>query len=209
MIAVQEVLSRVGTILHDLGHLRWTETELIKWVNDGTSEIVIRRPSAGAKNTTLELVQGTRQKLPPNANLLLDIVRNENGRPISLADRKQIDDSYPMWHEETPVTAVQHFTYDDRSPQTFFVYPSIVDGTRVEAVISFKPDDVATSADTIDLSPQYLPPLVNYIIWRSLSKESEYGNANLAISYYQAFSESIGTNNAMSVAVSPNQEQPK
>lgn len=209
MIAVQEIVNRIEIALNDVGNIHWTPTELLLWINDAASEVVIRRPPATATIQTLTLASGTLQTIPNTARMLLDVVRGGNGWPISQADRQLLDQQSPGWHIEAESDIIQHFTYDVRSPTNFYVYPPAVAGTQVEALLSLSPVAVTAFTDTIDMESQYLVPLTNYVLWRSLSKESEYGNTQLANNYFQAFTDSIGNSNAMTLAVSPDEVSPK
>ena len=47
MIAVADVLDRLAILLVDEDFTRWTKPELLGWINDAVSEIIIRRPAAG------------------------------------------------------------------------------------------------------------------------------------------------------------------
>ena len=47
-------------------------------------------------------------------------------------------------------------------------------------------------------------PLVSYILYRALAKDSEYANGALAAAHFQAFNEALGANNQMTAAASPN-----
>ncbi|MNL56529.1 hypothetical protein D3C87_1800310 [compost metagenome] len=71
----------------------------------------------------------------------------------------------------------------------------------MEAKFSERPPAVADITDTLDLDLAYIGPLVSYILYRAMSKDSEYANGQLAIAHFQAFSEALGTNNAVTQAV--------
>jgi len=209
MIAVQDIIDRVGIALNDEDNIRWTVEELLLWINDGASEIVIRRPPATAEHLYIALTSGTLQAVPSNARMLLDIVRGQDGYPISQVDRMQLDTQSPGWHIEPETDVIQHFTYDVRKPDSFYVYPPAIAGTTVEALLSMSPIVVTAATDIIEIDGQYLVPLTNYVLWRAMAKESEYGNVNLAVSYFQSFTDSIGSNNQMTIAVSPDEATPK
>lgn len=209
MIAVADVLSRVGLILNDVEFVRWTKPELFGWINDGAGEIVIRRPPAGAKTVELSLVAGVKQSLPENSHLLMDIVRNlPNGRRITVAERHRLEESVPNWYGMSGSAVVRHYSYEDRNPQQFYVYPPALAATKVEAVIACVPPKIADETAMLELGAEYIGPLVSYVVYRALLKDSEYANGQVAVAHFQAFSEALGTNTQVSIDASPTRAKP-
>jgi hypothetical protein len=206
-----EVDQRLNDVLQDASRKRWTAEERVRWINDGVSEIVIRRPAAHAQSLTLTLVAGSLQTLPAGGVELLDIPRNitaadKPGRAVRRIDRALLDDTLPDWHSGREQTAVKHFTFDERLPKEFYVYPPVKAGTKIEAKVSTLPARIAALTDQIDLDPLYIAPLVSYVAYRAQSKDSEYGNGAVAIAHFNAFNEALGTQNQSTLAASPNQE---
>lgn len=201
-ISVSEVLTRVAIVLQDEEHVRWTEEELILWLNDAASEIVIRRPAARAITEDLTLEEGPFQELPEGAVQLLDVVRNIPGRSISRVMRRLLDDQFSDWYVLSPAKtkAIKHYTLDDDTPTQFYVYPPAKAGLKVEVKYSCVPPKVASPTDMLDLDRAYIGPLVSYVLYRSHAKDSEYANGAVAVAHFQAFNEALGTQNAVSAA---------
>lgn len=202
-IPVSEILVKAGTVLNDSDFVRWTEPELIGWINDGASEIVIRRPSARAITEAVSLVAGVLQKLPADGIQLLDIPSTVDGYPVRRTDRQLLDDQFPGWRR-MKAGRTKHYTYDERTATAFYVYPPAVAGAQVELFYSAPPAEVTSNADTLDLDRAYLSPLVSFILYRALAKDSEFANGAIAAAHYQAFETALGTQNQTSAAVSPN-----
>lgn len=207
MIKVSDILTNAGFLLEDVDHDRWSPSELISWLNDAINELAIRRPPAFSEHTVLTLTEGARQQLPDNSNVLLDVIMNlPSMRAVTRVDRKLMARMNPEWFAMTPSDVIKHFMYDDKDTDKFYVYPPAQEGTQLE-ILHVKVPTVTSIDDTIPTQEQYRVPLLNYIMWRSLSKDSELGAVNLAVSYFQAFNEAIGTNNTISMVVSPNQRE--
>lgn len=210
-IAVSEILVRVGDLLNDAEHVRWSEEELIRWINDSPSALLSRRPAAISRTDTLVLVAGTLQNIPSDGVLLLDVVRNMGsdgatpGRPIRRSDRQQIDDIDPDWHTATAKATIQQYTFDDRLPKSFYVYPPAVAGTQVELLYAALPEPVSDPADTLAIGAEYIDPIVNYVVYRANAKDSEFAQGTIAAAYFQAFEASLGVKSAVDVNASPNQ----
>ena len=204
MIRAGDVLQRAAIILNDEDFVRWTKDELFAWLNDAACEIVIRRPAAGAVTGEVALVAGSLQHLPDGAIELLDVVRNVGGKPVRRTDRQLLDDSMPSWQQMRPASAIKHYTFDERTPKVFYVYPPAQAGTKVEALYSAAPAAVAADDDMLQLDRAYIGPLVSYILYRALAKDAETSNGQLAAAHFQAFTEALGTNNMMTAEASPN-----
>lgn len=202
-IPVSEILQKASIILNDEDFVRWTQPELIGWLNDAASETVIRRPSAHAVTLLVELQAGVLQDLPEGAIQLLDIPATEQGYPISRTDRQLLDQQAPGWRR-AKAGRTRHYTYDDRSSTTFYVYPAAVAGAKVELFYSSSPASVSAIADLLDLDRVYIGPLISYVLYRALAKDSEYANAALATAHYSAFNDALGQQNQTASAVSPN-----
>ena len=209
MIAVADVLARVGLILNDVDFVRWTKAELFGWINDAAGEIVIRRPPAGAKTIEVTLISGVSQTLPAGSHLLMDVVRNlPTGRRITAAERHRLEESVPNWYGMAASSTLRHYCYEDRNPQQFYVYPPATAGAKVEAVIAFVPPKISDETATLELGAEYIGPLVSYVVYRALLKDSEYANGQVAVAHFQAFSEALGTNTQVSLDASPTRAKP-
>lgn len=203
-----DVTTRAAIILQDEDNVRWPVSELLGWVNDGAKEVVIRRPAAHATVATLTLVVGDSQELPAAGIQVLDIICNiaandSRGRAITLVSAQLLDDIDPSWRTATPASSAYHYTFDERAPRRFGIYPAVAAGTKVEAKYSSAPAAADDAADAIDLPDEYLPALVSYVLYRAYAKDSEFANGAFATAHYQAFEAALGINNATTAAASP------
>ena len=67
-----DVFTRVSRVLQDEAKVRWAEPELAEWLTDALRVLVLVRPDAAMANTTMDLVEGSRQTLPADGLRLLD-----------------------------------------------------------------------------------------------------------------------------------------
>jgi len=211
-IKAQQIVDRAGVILQDTTSVRWPESELLDWLNDGQRETVLLDPSAHADNETVRLVSGSKQNFndlasdPDNSGTnigagirLIDVVRNMGtggstpGRSVTVIERKIIDYQVPDWHSGQTAAEAMHFMHDERDPKTFYVYPPQPGtGTNyVELLYSSSPQDV-TLSDSISLDDVYANALLDYVLYRAYSKDADFGSAQLANAHYKAFSQSLG-----------------
>lgn len=210
MIRVGDVLARLGHLLNDPTLTTWTDEELVAWVNDGAAAIVDRRPAARTVIRAHVLAEGSLQRLPAGGLMLIDMPRNLGmdgktpGRVIRIADRQMLDDDDPDWHAQPPASLVRHYTFDERAPTAFYVYPPARAGVQVELVFSETPPAVSKPDEQIDLAPVFLPVLVDYVAYRALSKDDAEANAAAAVARYQAFVDAVGGQGSVVQAASPN-----
>lgn len=199
-IAVADIDRRIGIVLHDTNRIRWTAAERLDWINDGAAEIVIRRPPARTVVETLTLTAGARHSIADG--VLVDVLRNAGGRSISRVDRGELDALEPDWYSARAQSTVKHFCFDDRQPTVFYTYPPVVADTQVEVARAAAPPLVTTiDSDNLDLDRIYMGPLVSYVAYRALSKDSEYANGVQAATHFQAFQAAIGVRNESALLV--------
>lgn len=215
MISVQDIIGRAALLLldedRDPAVARWTDAELLQWINDSRMAILTRRPVSCSKDAALALVAGTKQTLPADGVQLFDVIRNlgmtgdKPGRGIRRTDRQAIDDISSDWHAGPQSAVISQFTYDERSPRTFFVYPPAKAGTQVEISYAAIPPAVVSTSDTLDIGQENFEAVLNYVAYRAKSKDSEYANAAEATAFYAAFNDSLGVQNTSQQASTPNQ----
>lgn len=218
-VAAKQVIRRVVDILVDVGSVAWKIDELVRWLNDGQREIVIQRPDATAAVIVLPLVAGFRQALPATAVKLLDIPCNTDGGPVRQTERRELDEIEPGWRQLAGVTVIQHFMHDPRAPRLFEVYPpAAAAGASVDALVSIYPTDIVVPnpgqtwddvAGNIAVADIYQSALVDYVLYRSYSKATEYaGNGARAQAHYGAFANSLGIDVSASLTVAPKTNRP-
>tara|TARA_R100000388_G_scaffold90202_1_gene71446 strand:+ start:522 stop:1199 length:678 start_codon:yes stop_codon:yes gene_type:complete len=208
---VVDVIDRASIILQDATSVRFPQAELLKFFNDAQKEVVLHRPDASMVNTTFACATGSKQTLPAAALRLVDVVRNTGGQSVTQVDRKILDETLPNWHETAAGTeGIQHFIYDPADPKNFYIYPKGASGTHsLEIVYSSVPSEIsvsnfATDTQVISIDDVYANCLLDYVLYRSYQKDSEYaGNAQRAAMHYQSFSNALGIKTQADAASAP------
>jgi len=208
---VVDILDRATIILQDNTNVRFPNAELLKFFNDAQKEVVLHRPDANMVNTTMDLADGSKQTLPAVALRLVEVVRNENGRAVTLVERRILDETLPNWHNTTAGTnKIEHYVYDPADPKNFYVYPKGVSGTHtLEIVYSSAPAELSisnfdTDTTTISLDDIYANCLLDYVLYRAYQKDSEYaGNAQRSMMHYQSFANALGVKTQADMATTP------
>ena len=212
-ITVTSIVSRVSTILQDTTSVRWPSSELLDWFDDGSREVVLQLPEAGAVNESVALVAGTKQTIPAAGIQFIDAVRNTSGSAVRIVSREVLDAQRIDWHTDTASTTIKHFTFDPRDPRRFYVYPPAAVGASLDVVYSKSPSAAVrtgtipnqTSASVLPIDDIYANVLVDYMLYRAYSKDAEYaGNTQRAISHYTAFANALGIKLKNEIERNPN-----
>lgn len=215
------ILSRVEDILQDTGNVRWSEAELLRYLNDGQRAVVNVRPEAAADHSNVQLVTGTEQTIPDVALRLIKVVRNMSAaggsatgkRAIRLVNRTILDSQEPDWHDPTVTggavhgTTVKHYVFDEDDPRKYYVYPGVSGNAYVEIVTARNPTDLANTSATLYIDDIYANPIVDFVLYRAFLKDAEFaGNAERSGMHYQLFTASLGVGGQAQFTLSPNQD---
>jgi len=200
------LLSRVEGTLQDTSNVRWTEAELLNYINDAQREIANVQPGATALHANVQLVTGTKQAIPSDGLKLINVIRNMSdasggatgSRAIRLVSWDILDTQNPDWHDPTVTgdathgTTPKHFLFDENDPLNYYIYPGIAGNAYVEIVYSQRPTDLANTSATIAVPDNYSNAIIDYTLFRAFSKDAEFaGNAQRAATHYQLFSVSV------------------
>lgn len=200
-VKVDDLISKTQVLLQDESGVRWPPSELLGWLNDGYRELVFLVPSIGAKRGNFTCALGTRQDITtgfPQAVGVVDVIRclsaESNRGSIKTISKKTLDSQIPGWHTEDASYDVELFIPYGPLEREFFVYPPAVSGAQLELVYAQVPDQhVAYDGTTvINVGDQYANALIDYMLYRAYSKESDEVNAALATAHFAAMRASLG-----------------
>lgn len=216
-IIARAVIEKAQIILQDTTGVRWpSDTELLGWLNDGQREVMVFKPNANVKNLAVMLTAGTKQALPTDGVQLIDVVRNMGtdgstpGRAIRIVMREILDAQVPNWHAATPAPEAKHYMYAVLDPKNFYVYPPqpATGQGYAELVYGATPAD-ATINSAITLDDIYQNVLVDYILYRAYSKDTEYAaDQNRADKHQAAYIAALTGKAKVEVGVNPNSTAP-
>lgn len=208
-IKVTDVLEKVTELLQDDDNVRWEDEDLREWLYYGELAICIPKPNAYVFNGLMQLVAGTKQTLPPDGNTFMEMNRTMGtsgtspGRAPRFIAKKILDEQNPNWHKDTAVGESKHYTFDNRDPKHFYVWPPQPSTpVKAEVVYSADPPPFAEGDNaTINLDNIYVPPLIDYVCFRAYAKDTSYtGNADRAMAYLKMFYDQLGVKASGEVA---------
>ena len=215
------LLLRIEDTLQDTTKVRWSEAELLRYINDAQREIVNLRPDASADHGNVQLATGTEQAIRDVGLRLIKVVRNMSAaggsatgkRVIRIVDREILDSQEPDWHDPTVTgdaahtTVVKHYVFDEDDPRKYYVYPGVSGNAFVEIVFSRSPTDLANTSATLYVDDIYANAIIDFVLYRAYMKDAEFaGNQQRASSHYQLFVGSVTQGAQVQTIVSPNND---
>lgn len=215
-VLASDIVSAARIVLQDADAVRWSNTELLGYLNEGQAAIVVLKPTAYVKVVPHQLVAGTRQPLPADGEQLIDVPRNMGtngttpGRVIRITERAQLDAADPAWHTATADNVVVNYTYELNDPKHFMVYPPQPTSGRgqVELVYGAVPP-AAALGEAIALADSYRGALLDYVLSRAYAKDSEHTAASgKPLAHRNAFIAAVTGKVAGENATNPNRTAP-
>lgn len=207
----QQIIDRVRGILIDPDGTRWTNTELFRYMSDGCRAIVALKPSSNPLRNVMTLTAGTRQTLPADAFMLLNVTRNLGvngttpGRAIRIVSREILDGINPSWHTETAAATVTNYMFDPMEQTAFYVYPPNTGTGTAEVIYAATPAEITLIGQNITLQDVYIVPLTDYVLARAHMKDGDFsGGPQVAQGYMQSFAQFLGATTQVENADNPN-----
>jgi len=223
---VQDVIDEVRFTIHDTNPstYRWTDVELIDYVNAAGRQIVTLVPEANITDS-IETITNTiaKQALPAGGIKFIKVLNNvseADGTTVEGAVRqveKDALDSYdPNWEYDTAIKTLaasadffDHFCHDPRDKKGFYLYPPASGTAYAKIQYSAVPTAMTAVVDTIPLGDEYLEAYNTYVVYRALTKESrDTLPSTFRQELWNNFLASLGQKLQADQRVSPEQNMP-
>lgn len=177
----------------DTGGLRDSDTDLLRWVNGGIKETAVYRPQLFSTVGDMICTTGQCEQAITFADALslIEVLCIHGGTALTQFDRRAMDLFSPSWRSATPGQAEQWAPLDG-DPLRFFLDKPAPAGQTIDVRYARNPADYALTDIITDLPPSYKPALVDYVIYRSQSKDDPHVLSARALAHRNAFLEKIG-----------------
>lgn len=190
--------------------MRWSRAQLLDWLSVGQRYAAMVQPSTSSTTTVEKLQPGTRQRIPMDGWMLLDIVRNMGsdgntpGRAVKVISRRLLDAFDPSWHSAAASAITQNYIFDTQSPYFYYVYPPSNGTGYLQYVYSAVPVPLVSETDAISIPDVYEDALNHYVMFRALSKNAEFAGSPQADQYLMLFNAALGAKQTAEQANNPN-----
>lgn len=200
-ILASAILSKVSIDLNDTSNVRWPQSELLAWLNDGQRNAAVLKPSCSTEVQAVLLTAGkTKQTIPSTAVSLLDSICNMGadgitpGTVVQMAERTTLDRTVPTWHSDANALGYIVHVIPSTDGSTFYVYPKApATSWYIECVFAVSPAEVATVGSAITIDDIYSPALGFYVLARAYGKnKSDAASVALSTGYFAQFAASLG-----------------
>jgi hypothetical protein len=200
-ITALKVVTDARVILNDATGTRWTDAEMLAWINAGRRDMAMLKPALWNQTArrTVTLENGAYQTLTglglADASALVDVLNNVKadgsvGAVIKSIPRAQLDNFRPNWKTETG-NAVQNWFKDEASHYAFWIYPAVTGG-KIAVNISVAPTDLAALSEQCVPLDVMATTLMHYVLYRAYAKDAEVAqNAALSSQYLQLFTAAL------------------
>lgn len=173
---------------------------LVDFLNAAIRQAALVRPDITAKTTSVQLVQGTKQTIPPDGAMLMSAIRNMGtngttpGKPIFATGKESLA-AYSWTYAGSEIDFYHYDPLVDK--KTYYTLPGVGATTRwIEIAYSVNVGTVSASADEIPIPEVYSAALEHMMLYHILSGDSSASNAALARMHYEAFYMAIGADAA-------------
>lgn len=187
MASGKEIITEVRRVIHDEKGppYRWSDDELIAYLNAGTRQTVTLVPEANTVETIGDTLTSrvARQSLPTGGIKFIKVARNyaDDGvtpqGSVRYVEKDSLDTYEPDWeYVSTKVDGdnyFDHFCHDASEKGVYYLYPApAADNKRFALVYSAAPTKLFESGEAFPMGDEYFNAVVQYVIYRALTKES-------------------------------------
>ena len=187
MATAQDHIDEVRAIIHDENPTyRWSDVELIRYLNAGIRQTITLVPEANTIETVFDTLTSrvARQSLPSGGIKFIKASRNyanDGTTPqgvVRYAEKDALDTYDPDWEYDTTIKAdganfFEHYCHDSREPGVFYLYPPpTADNKRIGIIHSAVPTAITLVGNDVPLADEYLNALVQYTVYRAMTKEA-------------------------------------
>jgi hypothetical protein len=192
------VLDAVRRLLSDKASTRWSDPNLLTWLNMGQRSIASVIASAASKRATISAVAGIEQAIPADGVRLLSVLHNINpdgtpGRVVTPVSRSELNDIRVAWPGAGAAAAARHILFDDDQPKIFEVWPPLIAGAKLRIVYAALPVDCADREAELGIDAIYDGALTDYVCFRCYMEDSEDpADGQKAANHLAAYQQALG-----------------
>lgn len=194
----------------------WPRVVLFQDLNTAQTQIAGERKDIYPQRGPALLVEGTRQRIDPDAMVLMDITRNLgasgdiDGPAIRQVDKETMDRVAPNWPIDTASSTIIHYMYEPDNPKDYDVWPPVPAlGTWVQIIQGMIPPDLTDESQVLYIDDYWANAVYHYILHRAYEKNTTRGDLAKSQLHYTLYRADLGDEAAAKAAVEANPARPK
>ena len=211
MTQASAIIADARTLLNDSGSVRWSDADLLQYLNGAARQIAMMLPESAAVEATHTLADtNPRQTIPADGFQFLRVTNNQEAnnrsKPVTYVERDVLDQLQPDWYDAVSGTGkpYKHYMFDEREPLAFYLYPRPVASEIVYIMYAKTPTTMTVVGDSWPLPDVYINAAIDYVVYRALTREGRYSlPAETVDRLWNAFTDSLGVRRTTMKEVSP------
>lgn len=202
---VSDVIDQARIILNDndSNYYRYSDAQMLLFFSNTMSKTFMLRPDLFSDTleveTPTDLVTGEyKQSLDSDEYNFLKVISFEEtatgGAKVTpeMVDWDTFIKSDRLWGSDTPGLPTK-FVRDKYSSSTYYVNPPPKTGVKATVQVAAKPDKTFTlSTEVSHPNYEYIPALVDHVVFLAESIEDEYVTSKRAELYFESYVNSLG-----------------
>ena len=191
--AVNDLVARSSALLKDEANTFWSAVRLVTFLNEGQLAVVNKLPGYnGTRATIADAVTSAEQSLPADAIVIQRVVENTASKTqVREVALDVMDTESPGWKAATGADDARQWMREPNDKKKFLVYPPSTASSSYEVDYLAKPADASVGGN-ISIDDEYGDALVDYMVSRALSIDSDHADPGRADAYMTSFNERIG-----------------
>jgi hypothetical protein len=156
--------------------VRWLNADMLGYLNEAQVMVVLLKPAASIVTADVALVAGYRQALPSGGLSAVRFGGNVPGGTVPAKSTPEVMDGImPGWRGYAAAAKVSYVLYSAAEPKIFMTYPPQPASTaqKLEVVYVALPATISAISSAITLADEYVPALIDYLLYRAFAKDSE------------------------------------
>lgn len=133
------------------------------------------------------------------------------GTPLRIVEKDVLDAFGAAWTLKEGIDAAnvyKSYAMDPLDPLAFWLFPLAIDGRDVIVTYAGVPVEVTDVDDELTLSDMYVANIVDYVVFRALSKDSRGAAPGVAEKYRDRFLLALGAVRQVMKAIGQNSQRP-
>lgn len=192
MTAASVILGEVRNLLQDTdaSAYRWSDVELVGYLNTGQKLVAVFRPESCAVEAVHTVTDtDPRRTIPADGIKFISVTGNQTAggarsssvSPVAMDIIDALDETWRTTAPQSPDVDNYYSGYyhDPREPTVFWLYPRPTTGQNVYILYAKHPTVLTSAGEDLTVRPQYDPALVEFTMYKALSKEGRYTQGGL------------------------------